>query len=287
MLILLVILILISLILFLYFKKSKYSKIADSKVKKILKNKKFEETKENIPIIPIIPNVIHKIYIDSTGTLDNLDKSVLDLFEKVKKDNPDYTLKVWSGNEARNYLSQNFDLSYLTCYDNLIPYAYKADFFRYCLIYNEGGWYSDLKEEILIKLNELKGYTFIGIVDLGNDYCLKNICLQNAFFAAIPKHPVLDNCAKACIMNYKNKFYGESYLDPTGPRLFGKCFEETIVIPKKVLFGYYLYDPDGGYHFMDNKKVVIHKCKKCKKGNDWTYGNNFIELWKNKNIYKM
>jgi hypothetical protein len=123
------------------------------------------------------------------------------------------------------------------------------------------------------------------MVDLGNEYCLANLCLQNAFYGAIPNHPILKKCIDACIHNVKNEYYGDSYLDPTGPRLFGRALEGTYKVPGKMKFGYYLNDIPGGSYHMDSNRIIIHKCNKCTKGNVWNLGNNFIEMWMNKNIY--
>jgi hypothetical protein len=235
----------------------------------------------------MIPKVINKIYIDSTMTLDNIDPVIYSLLDSFKRMNKNYIVKLWSGENCREYLKKNFDYNYINCFDNFIPYAYKADFFRYCLIYNEGGWYSDLKEDILYSLDSInnKNYSFIGIVDLGNAYCLNNFCLQNAFFAAIPKHPLLKFCMERCILNQQTKNYGNDMLEPTGPRLFGSSLENIKSLPENLKLGYHIHDIPGGSHYLDDKKIVIHKCSKCVKGNNWEFGNNYIELWEKKNIY--
>ena len=234
-----------------------------------------------------IPKVVHKIYIDSTGTLNNIDPIIYTLLDSFKKMNPEYAVKIWSGNDCKKYLKNNFDISYLNCFNNFIPYAYKADFFRYCVVYKEGGWYSDLKEDILYPLDSINNnnYSFIGIVDIGNNYCLKNFCLQNAFFASIPNHPILKECIDKCIDNSQKNNYGNHNLEPTGPRLFGESLETITSMPDNFLFGYFIHDIPGGSHHINNKRVIIHKCDDCKQGNNWEYGNNYIELWIKKNIF--
>lgn len=283
------VLIIIIILLFILKKKknSNFSsiksneKIKEQKIKEILDNVKFINTNESIP------KVIHKIYIDSTMTLNNIDPNINFLFEKIKAFNPGYILKIWSGNDCRKYLKDNFPTQVLQCFDSLKPYAFKADFVRYCILYNEGGWYSDLKEDPLVSFNDINNnnYSFIGIVDLGIQYCLDNFCLQNAFFACIPKHPLLKNCMESVINNCKNKFYGNYNLEPTGPRLFGKEFEKISTLPSNILMGYFIHDIPGGSHYINNKKIMIHKCSNCIQGNDWKHGNNWQKMWMEKNIY--
>jgi mannosyltransferase OCH1-like enzyme len=260
---------------------SVFENIKNYKVKNALSNSTFVFTNEEIP------KVIHKIYIDSTMGLDNIDPNVKELFNKIKKMNPGYELKIWSGEDCRKYLLQNFSQEHLDAFDALKPYAFKADFARYCILYNEGGWYSDLKEDPLVSFDYINhgNYSFIGIVDLGIPYCMANFVLQNAFFAIIPKHPLLKNCIEKCIENVKNKFYGNFSLEPTGPSLFGKEFEKLKSFTSNILLGFYIHDIPGGSHYINNKKVIIHKCDKCTKGNEWKYGNNWLKMWEKKDIY--
>jgi mannosyltransferase OCH1-like enzyme len=280
----LIFIILLILILILISNKSSFSdtlsyyeNIKQEKLNKVFKSKILTPQTQNIP------KVINKIYIDNTMGLSKMDPIIYKLLDKTMSQNPGYTYKIWSGDDCRKYIKDNFSKDHLDCFDNLKPYAFKADFARYCIIYNEGGFYSDLKEDTLVPFNN--NYSFIGVVDLGNKYCLSNFCLQNAFFAAIPKHPLLKNCIESVILNCKNKYYGNNYLEPTGPRLFGKELEQLKQLPDNNLFGYYIHNNDGGYHVFNGSKAIIHKCQLCQKGNDWKYGNNWIKMWNERSIY--
>ena len=87
------------------------------------------------------------------------------------------------------------------------------------------------------------------------------------------------------ILNCKNNFYGNNYLEPTGPRLFGKEFEKITSMPDNILIGYFIHDIPGGSHHINNKRTIIHKCKDCVQGNEWKHGNNWQTMWINKEIY--
>ena len=70
----------------------------------------------NVSTIPTderIPKVVHKIYIDSTMKLDSMDPVIYSLFDKLKSENPGYSIKLWSGNDCREYLIKNFDSRYI------------------------------------------------------------------------------------------------------------------------------------------------------------------------------
>jgi len=44
----------------------------------------------------------------------------------------------------RMFIKDHFDQPVLDAYDELVPLAYKADLGRYCILYAEGGIYSDI-----------------------------------------------------------------------------------------------------------------------------------------------
>jgi hypothetical protein len=270
------------LILIFLIEVTNYESIKNIKMKNALSKFSFIYTNEQIP------KVIHKIYIDKTMGLTNINDNVKKLFTKIQNMNPDYKIKVWSGEDCRSYLQKYFYKEHLECFDSLKPYAFKADFARYCILYNEGGWYSDLKEDPLVSFDEINNndYSFIGILDLGLfPYCYFNFVLQNAFFAIVPKHLLLKKCIDRVISNVKNKYYGTCDLEPTGPALFGSEFEKLTTVQDNILLGYYVHDIPGGSHHINNKRIIIHKCNECTKGNEWEYGNNWQRLWRKKDIY--
>jgi len=47
---------------------------------------------------------------------------------------------LWNDQALRAFLQQQFEPDVLQAYDNLIPYAYRSDLARYCLLYHFGGW---------------------------------------------------------------------------------------------------------------------------------------------------
>ena len=64
-------------------------------------------------------------------------------FDTINKINPLFTHYVFSDNDRRLFIEQHFDTTVLHAYDSLIPGAYKADLWRYCVLYINGGIYLD------------------------------------------------------------------------------------------------------------------------------------------------
>ena len=68
-------------------------------------------------------------------------------------DNVSYTY--YDDDEAIGFLSASFGESHVTAFKTLRPGAFKADFFRYCKLYVDGGVYVDIDAAPLMQLDEL------------------------------------------------------------------------------------------------------------------------------------
>jgi len=242
----------------------------------------FTNVKSNV-----IPNIIHKIYINESMSRDeNIINSNTTLSSWVTL-NPGYTLKIWFGDECLKYLNTYFSQDHVDCFNKLKPYAYKADFMRYCILYNEGGWYTDWGQKLLVPLDTInKGnYDFVSCWDICWDYCINNKCMQNAFIGTNKKSDILKNVINKCINNIKNNYYGQTSLDVTGPYVFGKQFQKTNKKNIKYLLGTFEISKEypNGFFQINNVTIISHK-------DDISTNNNYntvhyTELWKNKSIY--
>jgi hypothetical protein len=47
--------------------------------------------------------------------------------------------------QAEAYIAQQYQPAVLSAFRTLQPFAFKTDLFRYIVLYNQGGWYVDLK----------------------------------------------------------------------------------------------------------------------------------------------
>jgi mannosyltransferase OCH1-like enzyme len=97
--------------------------------------------------------------------------------------NPEYEYKIFDNNDSRLFIKNNFDEYILIAYDLIIPGAFKADFFRYCYLYINGGCYFDCKSILRVPLRNIinKDDTFLLCKDIGEGYF-------NAIILSIPKN---------------------------------------------------------------------------------------------------
>ena len=232
-----------------------------------------------------IPKVINKIYIQHSGNLleSDVNGNIQLAHNSWIQNNPGYTLKLWSLDDCRDYLYSYFPRDYLEAFDCLNAYACKADFFRCCIIYKEGGWYSDWKQECL-KEGMLDDYQNNDIVlfwdSKGFDASVRNY-ISNGFFGAKPKSLFLKDCINQIINNVKNKKYFENSLVPTGPGLWGEMYKHCNY--EFSLFG--SFDKFDFYCDKNLNRIIKHKIDDTGGSQDWQNGNNYNILWNSGKFY--
>jgi mannosyltransferase OCH1-like enzyme len=230
-----------------------------------------------------IPKTIHKIFLKPgkpTIILDNL-------FEKIKKDNPEYKFEIYDDDRCIEYLKKNFDEDVLYAFNNLKPATSKSDLMRYCILYNEGGIYGDAFQDYYYPLNKIinhrKDNLFLVLDRYNRNYNINGI--QVNFLAAQPKLKIFYDCIKQIIVNVKNKDYTNCSLAVTGPILFSLIFhKEYLNFPYTMKLKHAVNSNSKGYHvnFKTEKKIVEGKVNGCIKSiGSSTYG----KMWETGNQY--
>jgi mannosyltransferase OCH1-like enzyme len=240
----------------------------------------------------MIPKIINKIYLSHNNDFQEIIEplSLREAHLTWKTLNPDYDLRYFNVTQCQEYLLNNFDVEHCNTFKNLIPFSYKCDFFRYCVVYKEGGWYSDWKQEILIPLDnilneeEKSRIKFIFAYDNGSEYTRYYRCLATSFFGSVPNNPVLKSAIDKIIDNVKKKNYGMTPLDPTGPYVFGEALLENKDKFDNSSLKIGTFDYNNYFEF-DKRLIVKHKCDGVRHDQFWECGNNYAELWGSRSIY--
>ncbi len=89
---------------------------------------------------PIIFQTWHTTYPPSS-----LPPKMRETVNQIIAANPECDHQLFNDTECRNFIRDNFPQQVLTAYDTLIPTAFKADLWRYCILYKHGGIYLDIK----------------------------------------------------------------------------------------------------------------------------------------------
>ncbi|EZQ11583.1 glycosyltransferase family 32 protein [Acinetobacter sp. Ver3] len=199
-----------------------------------------------------IPKIIHQTYRTKVLPSD-IEKIISDL----KQLNPDWEYRFYTDDDILNYIKLNYEPRILNSYLAINPIygAAKADFFRYLLLYREGGVYLDIKSTCIYPLNTVihdddkfiitqwqneKGQINegAGLFDyLINDLGVDNGEYQQWFIISEPKSPFLKQVISHVVNNidnykpwkYKLNSYGKKgVLFVTGPVAYTKAIQEVI-----------------------------------------------------------
>ncbi len=86
------------------------------------------------PSISVIPCHLYTCW--HTKEIPPLMKENYDI---LVRDNPEIQVHLYDENECRAFIKLHFDQTVVDAYDALIPCSYKADLWRYCVLYTHGG----------------------------------------------------------------------------------------------------------------------------------------------------
>jgi mannosyltransferase OCH1-like enzyme len=172
------------------------------------KNKNINEIKFEIPA-----NIFQTWHTKDLPPL--MANSILN----IKRHNPNFRYYLYDDNDCREFIKNNFNQNILDTYDNLIPGAYKADLWRYCILYKIGGIYMDIK---YTPINGFRFYNLLEkehlVLDINENY------VYNAFMVCKPENQILLKAIYKICQNVRYKNYGSNILEPTGPALLGSLY---------------------------------------------------------------
>ena len=225
----------------------------------------------------MIPKFIFKTSWHPKDSLPDEIKKVISITQKL---NPEYEIKYFDDNDCLEFM-KNYSEDVYNCYLKLKPGAFKADFWRYCILYLYGGVYSDIGHIPLISFDKIINGTSLVLVKEIKDYGIHNglICCE-------PGNQLMKLAIDKCIENIKNNYYGNSDIEVTGPKMLGQIFENLCVGN----LGIKLLQHHRHKKIVDisskGGKVVIN----CKFPNyqEIMYPYNSLDyhiLWNNKDIY--
>jgi mannosyltransferase OCH1-like enzyme len=145
--------------------------------------------------------------IKSTETFNNYKKIPLNIYQTwhtkelppnllkynniLKKNNPEFTFYLYDENECREFIKKHFNKNVLDAYDKLIPYAYKADLWRYCILYINGGIYLDIK---YYTINNFKLLTLTDKEYFVKDRPAERQAIYNALIVSAAGNKILLDC---------------------------------------------------------------------------------------------
>lgn len=138
--------------------------------------------------------------------------------------NPEYDYVLFDDIEAAAFISTNFNSIVVRAYQTLRIGTFRADLFRYCYLYINGGVYIDAKTVPLVPL-----YAFLG-------FATPMVLIEEVFpcgisttiIATPPYNPLFKLLIQRIIQQILQGNKGLDYWDLTGPRAFARAFNVCV-----------------------------------------------------------
>lgn len=207
--------------------------------------------------------------------------------EMLMRQNPEFSFQLFDDKDCRNFIRDHFDNDVLLAFDKIIPGAYKADLWRYCVLFINGGIYLDCKYFCInnFKLSQL----------LSREYLVMDLvppALFNAFMVCKPKNPILLECIQRIVKNARENNYGADCLDVTGPRLLGDVYfkynnRDTILLYHKGNFPGKEFIQGVIHHARINKYILAVYPNYRSEQRNTEKARHYGELWRERKIYDM
>lgn len=143
--------------------------------------------------------------------------------ELLKQRHPNLEHFLFDDDDCLAFIQDHFDPDVADAFVRLIPGAFKADLWRYCVLYIHGGIYLD------IKFNVVDAFRLDTLLD--KEHFVKDKPFRqrkgvyNALMVCQPGNPVLHACIEEIVKHVRTQFYGENMLEITGPLLVSKFIQ--------------------------------------------------------------
>lgn len=226
-----------------------------------------------------IQNII-PLNIYQTWHTKNLPHNMSRATSLIRINNPKFNYYLFDDADCEDFIRKNFKHDVYDCYKRLIPGAYKADLWRYCILYVYGGIYLD------IKYQPHNNFKFINLTEQEH-FCLdidgKNI--YNAIMVCKKGNPKCLLAIQLIVQNVKTRYYGVSSLDITGPGLLARCIETT---DKSVDMQHVLINNDFNKRIINYKgyAIMIQYPNYLNESKTHSKIDHYSSLWIKRRIYR-
>jgi mannosyltransferase OCH1-like enzyme len=128
----------------------------------------------------------------------NIPQAVVDRWKLL---NPYYNICFFTDEDIIHFLNTYYGVAYSDFFRRIPFGRYKSDFFRYCYLYQCGGFYVDIDLEPVASIQDVipRDFSFLSIVST----YLPGQIFQAVLFSE-PKHPILNMCIASMFLYGSN-----------------------------------------------------------------------------------
>jgi mannosyltransferase OCH1-like enzyme len=262
--------------------------------------KNYSEFKEFIKYYEDDGSIPKIIYRTSPFKFDEIPQVILESYKKDLELSPEFSMFYFEDFDCQSFIEENYGIEYLSLYNKLIPTAFKADLFRYLLLYKYGGVWMDFSMSLNVPLNSIiSNFKQIYVRDrihLLHGNLMNKVAIYQGFLCTIKGSEVLRITIERCLKNIKDRNLTSSCLGVTGTILLGMVYRELGIDGTKntesTKIGYinkeiymYAYEYEHENVILDNSTHII----KIKHPDHYSliYKNrdHYGELWNQQKVF--
>ena len=163
----------------------------------------------------IVPKILHSVGSSTPHFSFSLSSAA----------NQDFVINRHDDKTAIQYIFKKCGSHVAEAYACLTPTSYRADLFRFCALYADGGVYLD---EDIVPLHPLtRIVSMCSVATIGHDFPANNHpAKQMKILSAAPDSPIMKCAMDSIVQNVKGRAYPDSPLELTGPLMLQKCYEK-------------------------------------------------------------
>lgn len=183
--------------------------------KRVVKELKVHPPRYRVNVERLVPRIVHQTWFEpvTKEKYPNMSR----LIESFKQSGWEYNF--YDDDTAAEFLSTHFPPEIREAYDAIIPGAFKADLFRYCVLLIRGGVYADM--DVILEANldaaVANDVGFMTPIDEPGTNVGHRSCLWNGLLAVAPGHPFLAKTIEIVVNNIRNRFTSVDYDDMLCP----------------------------------------------------------------------
>tara|TARA_B110000261_G_C13041007_1_gene340344 strand:+ start:52 stop:795 length:744 start_codon:yes stop_codon:yes gene_type:complete len=174
----------------------------------------------------MIPKIIYQTWKsnDTNHSIDKLKKTWVDK-------NPNFEYIFFDDNDIIDFIRLNFDERINKCYKRILNGSLKADFFRYCVLYINGGVYIDIDISCETSLTTLFNFDEIKLIT-STDNCRvhRSDRIYQGFLGGEENCKVFKMIIDHICSSIENGKFKNNIFDLSGPVIFSKILKEFMNI---------------------------------------------------------
>lgn len=159
--------------------------------------------------------------IFQTWYTKDLPAEILNIINRMKELNPDYSHFIYTDEEMDEFVKQHYPGLIYECYSKLNLIVAKADFWRYLVLHKYGGVYLDIDSSIEMRLDDFIRNEDSAII---STECGRDTFTQWALVFDI-RHPILKKTIDFIVDNIINNRYPHDVMHMTGPIVFTQAIK--------------------------------------------------------------